>query len=367
MTAIPVAGFFTDGARINSEAKTAQDDMLAILRELQGGSARTTLTISAGSVTPTSGHHAIAVESGSTDNLDNILQTNHPDGRMLIISADDGAKDIVVRNNQGGAGQITTGDGTDFTLSTTNMYMVLLRVGAAWQVIDITFGSNKAGHRTHFGTGRLDEVTVQAYTADDTYTKPADLLFAIVRLVAGGGGSGGTEITAGGEEACSAGGGGGGYCEELLAAAAIGATEVVTVGDGGLAGASGDNAGSPGGTTSFGSLLSATGGGGGSGGTATSGNGQETGGVGGVGTGGNINGKGAAGIGGNVVAGTRIPVSNGGASAMGGGGRASNNGVGGAGNNFGGGAGGSSRVQSLGAQTGATGAGGTLVVWEFKS
>ncbi len=153
MTALPAAGYFTDSARINSEAKTAWDDLLKIHRELQGGEARTTLTISSGAVTPTLGIHLIAVESGGTDNLDNILQTNHPDGRLLIISAADGAEDIVVRNAQGGAGQIFTSDGASINLNTTDMRLILQRIGTNWTEIGRFYGANVADFRTYLGLG----------------------------------------------------------------------------------------------------------------------------------------------------------------------------------------------------------------------
>ncbi len=153
MTTLPVAGFFSDSARINSEAKTAWDDLLKVHRELQGGSTRTTLTISSGSVTPTLGIHLIAVESGATDNLDNIVQTNHPNGRLLIISAADGAEDIVVRNAQGGAGQIFTVDGISVTLNVTRMYITLQRTGTDWTEIGRFYGANVIDFRTYLGLG----------------------------------------------------------------------------------------------------------------------------------------------------------------------------------------------------------------------
>ena len=105
--------------------------------------------------------------------------------------------------------------------------------------------------------------TIQTFTANDTYTKPAGLKYALVRTQAGGGGGGG----GGGASTGGGGGGGGGYAEELLATASIGATETVTVGGGGAGGVGAAN-GAAGGTSSFGALNSATGG---SGGTGTGG------------------------------------------------------------------------------------------------
>ena len=196
--------------------------------------------------------------------------------------------------------------------------------------------------------GTVNEVTIQVFTGDGTYTKPADLLYAIVEVVgsgAGGGGAAGAGLGAGG-------GGGGGYAKEVLAAASIGATETVTIGAAGTGGASGGGTGGAGNTTSFGTLLSATGGAGGQ----TAGG---PGGAGGVGSGGDIN---IAGGGGGPGADTEDQGGAGGSSVLGGGALGQNDGAGLVGGNYGGGGGGSGTNSAGGA-----GAAGLVVVTEFKS
>ena len=185
--------------------------------------------------------------------------------------------------------------------------------------------------------------TIQTFTANDTYTKPAGLKYALVRTQAGGGGGGG----GGGASTGGGGGGGGGYAEELLATASIGATETVTVGGGGAGGVGAAN-GAAGGTSSFGALNSATGG---SGGTGTGG-GQ--GGAGGAGTGGNANGGGGAGVSGNPTWGGI-----GGSSMLGGGGISGTSSAG-AGTGYGGGGG-----AATSSGNGGAGAGGIVIVLEY--
>ncbi len=136
--------------------------------------------------------------------------------------------------------------------------------------------------------GILTFVNERIYTADDTWSKPGNLLFAEM-VVQGGGGSGGaTATTSGSEYSVSGGGGAGGWSYIKLNAASLGATETVTVGAAGSAGS--------GGTSSFGSIISATGGASGSlAGPNTAAIFAGAGGAGGVGSGGDIDIQGSAG------------------------------------------------------------------------
>ena len=109
--------------------------------------------------------------------------------------------------------------------------------------------------------------TIQVFTSNGTWTKPANLSAVIIELWSAGGGGGGrdTDGAFGGGNGAS-----GGYARLRLAASALGATETVTVTAGGAGGLTqaAPTAGSDGATTSFGSLLSAVGGGGGQASTA---------------------------------------------------------------------------------------------------
>ncbi|AIK68527.1 putative tail fiber protein [Mesorhizobium phage vB_MloP_Lo5R7ANS] len=108
----------------------------------------------------------------------------------------------------------------------------------------------------------------RSYSSSATWTKPAGLVGVLIRIRGASGGGGGAVSGNG-----SGRGGIGGSASEAtryVPEASLGATETITIGAKGTAGAAGNNAGGAGGTTSFGSLLVATGGGGGGG---SSGNG----------------------------------------------------------------------------------------------
>lgn len=112
--------------------------------------------------------------------------------------------------------------------------------------------------------------SVQIFTADGTWSKPAGVVRVRVTVVGAGGGGGGAATTGAGETAGGDGGAGGGFAIKTIEAASLGATETVTVGEGGAGGSAGGNNGSTGETSSFGSHCSATGGSGGAGGVANS-------------------------------------------------------------------------------------------------
>lgn len=100
------------------------------------------------------------------------------------------------------------------------------------------------------------------FTTSGSWTKPANLKFVIVEVQGGGGGGGGASATGSGQFAIGVGGAGGAYCRKKILAADLAASETVTVGVGGTAGAAPGNGGT-GGTSSFGTHCSADGGGGG--------------------------------------------------------------------------------------------------------
>jgi len=197
-----------------------------------------------------------------------------------------------------------------------------------------------------------------------TWTKPAGLKYIAVEVAGGGGGGGGNTTFFNG----AGGGGGGGYSKEIIPAASLGATETVTVGNGGAAGLGAGGTGGTGGTSTFGTspFLTATGG---VGGVTDSGSGG-TGGNGGVGSGGDTNllgGSGGAGIG---VTGMSISGA-GGSSILGiGSGARTNEGTGSygaAGYLAGGGGSGACNENSSGDFAGGQGAAGTVIVTEYYS
>jgi hypothetical protein len=197
---------------------------------------------------------------------------------------------------------------------------------------------------------------VVVFTGDGTWTKDAGLKYVVVEVQAGGGGSGGVSDNDDGS-----GGGGGGYSKKLILASALGATEAVTVGAAGTAGASTPTAGGDGGASSFGAHATTTGGGGSdvSGGTA---------GAGGTGASGDINITGQSGGPGGGNDGTAGGVRNGhgGNSILGFGAICAGGGAGVSGTGYGAGASGAVTGTSTNVG-GAAGTAGIIIVTEYYS
>lgn len=126
--------------------------------------------------------------------------------------------------------------------------------------------------------------TMQTFTANGTWTKPANCRKVKVTVVGAGGGGGSSNSTGGG------GGGGGGWAIKFIDVTGV-SSQTVTVG---IAGNKSNSsaAATAGGNTIFGSYHSANGGNPGANGVAS---GRADGGTGGQGTGGDINGGGERG------------------------------------------------------------------------
>lgn len=219
------------------------------------------------------------------------------------------------------------------------------------------------------GTGEISGLLLskQIFETSGTWNKPAGCNKVIVEVIGGGGAGSGAAATGASETSGGSGGSAGGYCKKEIDVSAI-SSETVTIGAGG-AGVSGTNGGS-GGTSSFGAHCSASGG---SGGTST---GPRTSGTGakpsapGEGTGGDINTSGQYGEHG-VADGVFGFGGRGGNSFLGGGGvgggwRFSSADDGNAGRAPGAGGGASANWRNRTARTGADGADGIVIVWEYS-
>ena len=249
--------------------------------------------------------------------------------------------------------QLTTSGALPTGLSIATTYFVSGASGTTYNVSDTQAhalaGTNKVA-TSSAGSG--------THTMNSIYVKNANASYIVVEgWGAGGGGGGVTAVT------CTGGGGGaGGYFRQTLLAANIVATETITIGAGGTAGANTGGTGGTGGTTSFGAHASATGGVGGVG--ASSGV-NTLGGLGGVGSGGDINLTGNPG-GGGVANGYGAIGSVGGVSSLGGAGRGvvttnpGNNSANNSGSGATGGWGGAS------AQIGGIGGSGRVLVREYS-
>ena len=158
MTAPTTDGYMENPARTVAEMKVAVDQNRDAMCELLGGdddfATNEELTISSGVVTPTRAIHSIDTESdAATDNLDTIATTNHNESRLLLVYPENAGHTVVVIDQAGGAGQIHTADGEDFSMDEIDKRLLLYRSGADWYEIGRFYGSSIDDLRTYLGLG----------------------------------------------------------------------------------------------------------------------------------------------------------------------------------------------------------------------
>lgn len=168
MTDLPAAAYFTDPARTNDEAKTAQDNTLAFIRQLPGAMARSTLTIASGAVTPTRGVHDVDTEAAAAaDDLTNIATTNLPDGSLLRLHCVNAGRVVTVKHAAGGAGAVALAGSADFALDDTKKWVELQRSGADWVEIDRYPALVAAAGEAAAGVAEIATQTEADLIADD--------------------------------------------------------------------------------------------------------------------------------------------------------------------------------------------------------
>lgn len=204
------------------------------------------------------------------------------DGYFIIIYDGGGNASVnnITINSTGGQHILIPGSGPDtsITISQNFGYVILQDAEQNWQVIGQS--------NTTIPVGPL-VINRQVFETSNTYTPTSRLSYAIVELVGGGGAGAGCDINnVNSLFVCSGtGGGSGGYCNKALSAATIGASQVITIGNGGI-GLTASGTAPNGGTTSFGSILTADGGFGGSSQSPNYSTNISSGGIGGNATGG---------------------------------------------------------------------------------
>lgn len=152
MTQLPVAGYFSNASRTEGEQKQWGEDVRDVIEQLLGGGAEELLTIATGVVTPTGALLRIDTEaSAASDDLDTIQTTNHPAGRVLVVRAANDTRNVVVKDQSGGAGEIHTVDGNDFSLDQDNKYIILRSDGTDWIEVGRFFGDDMAAARAFYG------------------------------------------------------------------------------------------------------------------------------------------------------------------------------------------------------------------------
>ena len=162
MTTMPDRDLLSNPASITASTATAWCGELAklydVVNETLGNQSGGELTIAAGAVTATAGYHSIDTEAdAAADNLDNISAADMPDGRFLMIKAQNAGRIPTVKHQAGGAGQITLADGNDFTLSGSRR-LLLERSGTDWVEVARFYGNDAAAMRAFLGVYGTGEV-----------------------------------------------------------------------------------------------------------------------------------------------------------------------------------------------------------------
>lgn len=149
MTTLPLTTFW-DTSKTEGEANSGWfQKMLAVTKELPGGAeAITELTISTGSITPTTAAHTVDTEGdAASDDLTNIAITNMPEGRRLLLRAADSTRTVVLKHLSGGDGQISLKKGGDLVLDDIDRSIELILLGTTWKEI------NTSGRQKHWFKG----------------------------------------------------------------------------------------------------------------------------------------------------------------------------------------------------------------------
>ena len=329
-----------------------------------GGTGRTTLT-----------NHGVLVGAGTTA----ITQLAAGSAGQVLqsggASADPAYSTPTYPSASGSTGVILRSDGTNnvYTTATypdTTTSQQILYSTSNNVIGQLTTANSKFPATNSSGTLAMRglSVVVQVFAASGTYTPTSGMLYAMIEVVGSGGGSGGVATTSGTTSGYAAGGGGGEYARGIFTAATIGASQTVTINNGGTAATAGNNPGGTGGTNSVGALITAVGGGGGAGSAAAAtGSGvSNLGGIGGTGgSGGDFRFPGNPGGNGIASFGLFGTSGAGGTSYFSGGARGLvASAVGDAGQLYGGGASGSVGF-NVAARAGAAGGKGIVVITEY--
>ncbi len=263
--------------------------------------------------------------------------------------------------NQFGGSPITTIQNAVLLGGPSNTINSLSPIGTAGQILTSN-GPGVDPSWQNVASGALS-VNTQVFFSSGTYNASANLVYAVVEAVAGGGSGGNASGTGSNTASVGGGGGAGEYRRGTYSAGTIGASQSITIGNGGTSGGGGGN-------TSVGGLITCSGGNGnGTAGSATFiGTSGSPGGSGG--SGGDFavsGGGGGAGIGINIFA-VALGISGaGGNSYFGGGAQGVTGGNTNGANAQGWGGGGSGGVvgPNSGGSTGGAGRQGIVIIQEF--
>lgn len=153
-TSLPAASYLSNAGRTVAEMKAALDAQRNFIANMIGGGARSSVTISSGSVTPAdgaSGGWLIVDTEGAAaaDDLANIVTTNVPDGAIFYLSCANASRVVTLKNNAGGSGQIQMIDNADFVLNATYKWIKLQRRSTDIFELDRSYGADYPAMHDH--------------------------------------------------------------------------------------------------------------------------------------------------------------------------------------------------------------------------
>lgn len=136
MATLPAANYLTDGARTEGEAKASWEAWLSATKQIPGAAAaELAYTISGGAITPAGGGGVLVIDTesaASTDDLNNIVQTNYPDWSWLAVRNANAARTVVLKHAATGSGQLLLARSASCYLTDTKQWVMLQRRGTDW-------------------------------------------------------------------------------------------------------------------------------------------------------------------------------------------------------------------------------------------
>lgn len=283
----------------------------------------------------------------------------------IIILNNVGSQDLVLKHDvtSTAANRFYCPNSADFTIKPNGSATIRYDgTSSRWRVIATSSPAAVA-------TTAVTVIRTQIFTASGTYTPNANMLYCVIEAVGSGGGGGGVNGSCWG---AAGGGAGGSYSRLVASAATIGASQTVTIGNGGSAGNTSGTNGTAGSDCSLGTLCIGKGGGLGNGATSGTTAVNRAGGSGGVAGTGDFSVPGQDGGDGVMWAATQGFTGRGGDSVLGKGGASGNvvssgTSGGNAGSNYGAGGSGGGNGNGAAGKAGGAGSKGIVIVTEYCS
>lgn len=128
------AGYISDGDLLESEAQTAFEQIVSLIKELCGGTAdnaKINLASDAFGILSDVSTYVIDSEGGSGNDTLKWISGTARDGQLIAIRSYNAGRWQTISNGAGGAGQILTKNGQDFTLSKTGQFAILKYVAGS--------------------------------------------------------------------------------------------------------------------------------------------------------------------------------------------------------------------------------------------